>query len=392
MTKPNNTFASKAKRLINRYKRADFDKTEKAELEAALEQLSQEQEAYKQANGIDQEQSNDQFATGGPWRPAKGYSIPQDFYDNNVLNTRTLNDFGQFADSQNMLSKYGNDHAWGNEYDAAYNKLGSEFNSLMNPALLQSRNIGTLPSNVPNMNSILTTFPINNSIQPPLVQDNNEVIPPTVPEGGLETFDPYQTSIVPQIASAGIGMIGDLYLANRAKKATEANQFDPGSIQPNLISLAKARESARRDYGTAASIAKRNLRTAGSRGAYLSGTGAAVTGLTQAKEQAITGLYGKEADYNAQAKNQAMNYNIQLQNQGDMFNIQNRMRGEADQQAYISSAFQTIPKMVASINASRQRDAMINYIGEEYGIGMEKGRKWYQSPKYRKTLNTNIRK
>jgi len=87
-----------------------------------------------------------------------------------------------------------------------------------------------------------------------------------------------------------------------------------------------------------------------------------------------------------------MNYNIQLQNQGDMFNIQNRMRGEADQQAYLSSAFGQIPRMTADINASRQRDAMINAIGEEYGIGMEKGRKWYQSPKYQVTLKSNIKR
>ena len=46
------SFASRAKDIINRYKRAKFDKTEREELDAALAALAQEQEAYKQANGI----------------------------------------------------------------------------------------------------------------------------------------------------------------------------------------------------------------------------------------------------------------------------------------------------------------------------------------------------
>lgn len=46
------SFAKRAKELINKYSRASFDPTEKQELEAALAKLAEEQEAYKQANGI----------------------------------------------------------------------------------------------------------------------------------------------------------------------------------------------------------------------------------------------------------------------------------------------------------------------------------------------------
>ena len=52
MNKNKQSFASRARKLINRYKRASYDKVEKEELDAALAALAQEQEAYKQANGI----------------------------------------------------------------------------------------------------------------------------------------------------------------------------------------------------------------------------------------------------------------------------------------------------------------------------------------------------
>ena len=41
------SFAAKAKKIINTYKRASFDKNEKAELDAALQKLSEEQEQLR---------------------------------------------------------------------------------------------------------------------------------------------------------------------------------------------------------------------------------------------------------------------------------------------------------------------------------------------------------
>ena len=46
------SFAARAKSLVKKYSRSKFDNTEREELDAALAALAQEQEAYKQANGI----------------------------------------------------------------------------------------------------------------------------------------------------------------------------------------------------------------------------------------------------------------------------------------------------------------------------------------------------
>src|SRR6056297_3924868 len=74
MAKKNNkpTFAERAKQIIKSYKRSDFDKIEKDQLDRELAALAQEQEQYRQNNGIDQEQSQQpqiapnqqQFANG----------------------------------------------------------------------------------------------------------------------------------------------------------------------------------------------------------------------------------------------------------------------------------------------------------------------------------------
>ncbi len=57
--KQNKTFAQRAKKIIKSYKRADWDPIEKAALEGKLESLQQEQETYRQANGMDE------YACGG---------------------------------------------------------------------------------------------------------------------------------------------------------------------------------------------------------------------------------------------------------------------------------------------------------------------------------------
>jgi len=57
--KQNKTFAQRAKKIIKSYKRADWDPIEKAALEGKLGSLQQEQEAYRQANGMDE------YACGG---------------------------------------------------------------------------------------------------------------------------------------------------------------------------------------------------------------------------------------------------------------------------------------------------------------------------------------
>ena len=211
-------------------------------------------------------------------------------------------------------------------------------------------------------------------------------------ETGTEELVPYQSSVIPSLVGMGVETAGNLYLANRANKiADEQLGYTPQQIQASTIDLGRARESARRDYNTGASIAKRNLRTAGNRGAYLSGTGAAMTGLTKAKEQAVSGLYGKEADYNARARAQAAAQNAQISNQGQMANkqtaMQNRLAGEQAKQAYIASAIGSIPQTMRDIGATRQQDALINVMGEDYGFYSDPNRKWYQRPQYQKRMN-----
>lgn len=60
MATNNKTFAQRAKYLIKKYKGASYDPIQKKELEAELAKLAEEQEAYKQANGIGVQQAGAQ--------------------------------------------------------------------------------------------------------------------------------------------------------------------------------------------------------------------------------------------------------------------------------------------------------------------------------------------
>lgn len=69
--KKNKTFAERARDIIKKYKRANWDSIEKEQLNRELAALAQEQEQYKQANGIndDGEQYQQQYATGSYLTP-----------------------------------------------------------------------------------------------------------------------------------------------------------------------------------------------------------------------------------------------------------------------------------------------------------------------------------
>jgi hypothetical protein len=61
--KKTKTFAEKAKHIVNRYKRADWDPIEKAALESSLQKLQEEQEMFKNINGIGENQVENETTT-----------------------------------------------------------------------------------------------------------------------------------------------------------------------------------------------------------------------------------------------------------------------------------------------------------------------------------------
>jgi len=373
--KQNKTFAQRAKELTKKYKRADFDPTERRELDEALSQLAQEQEQYKQANGLQTDKNT--YPWGGPIGEnniagSSGYYTDVPVGTNpNVGNTGSIN--------QNIVANYLNPAQLDYSKDAKIKDFSMpDINTYEDPTAYN-------PAGIEYQNDAV----VDEVIMPNIPFDEPEKLPKSA---DVKPLEPYQSSVIPSLIGMGVETAGNLYLANRANKiADEQLGYTPQQIQASTIDLGRARESARRDYNTGASIAKRNLRTAGNRGAYLSGTGAAMTGLTKAKEQAISGLYGKEADYNAQARAHAAAQNAQISNQGQMANkqtaMQNRLAGEQAKQAYIASAIGSIPQTMRDIGATRQQDALINVMGEDYGFYSDPNRKWYQRPQYQKRMN-----
>ena len=326
MTKKNKqSFASRAKSLIAKYSRAKFDSSEKAELDSALKSLSQEQEAYRNANGMNQEQQA-QPPMGQPMQQFGGGSFLNPTYAQGTLNAA-------------------NAQRWGNQVPQPMQSLGNQ------PV-------------VPSSN---------------LIADSTTLAQPTQQQFST---DPYQTSIVPSLVSGGISTLGNMYLANQAGKNVPELNLDRATAQHR--SLAKERESAARQARTAQANTRRNIKSGSkNRGELMSNVVASEAAMQENLADAFGQSYQREEGINANERARVQAMNAQTSNQEAQYNATMQNQANREKQAYQSAAIQGIPQTMKDVTAIQQQDAMINSLGEDYGIFQQDyaGRKWYQPKK-----------
>ena len=297
MNKPK-TFAERAKVLIRKYSKANFDKRESDELEAELAKLSEEQEAFKQANGLGEyeQESSNMFPNGGL----------MDTYNPNGTPIQT---------NQNLMG------VW--NYNPS--EVPIQNNQAYTPVVTQSQNIS------------------------PASNFNNDVL-----QGELS---PYKTSITPSIISGAASALGNLYLARQAGK-----QYSPTNlprVNPETIDLSRSREAIKEQGSLARSSAQRSIsQGAGSRGQYLAGISAASTGINRNLSDAIGSTYEKEALTNAQARQMASSQNAQLAAQEAGMNQLDKQLSNAEKNAYLAAAIGTIPQTMRDINMTKSQDKM----------------------------------
>lgn len=285
------TYATRAKQLISKYKRAGFDKVEKAELNKELESLANEQELHRINEGIG-EYGQQQFGLGGS---PEGYE-------------------------------------WLDQTD-----------------------------------------------EQPLQVEPWMSNPDGWATGSQNQNQPYSTSIVPSLATAGLSTLGNLYLANQSNK--NRSKLSNPRVNAEQIDLSNEREEARRATNLAGNIARRNIRNAANtRGEYLGNVGAAEAAINSSLMNSLGRSYQQEAMANAQERSRAGAMNAQLASQESQYNAAMLDRSQQERNAYIAAALQGIPVAMKDIASIQQQDALINSLGEDYGIFMQDypGRKWYQ--------------
>lgn len=275
------TFAQRALDIQKKYSRAKFDATEKAEMEAALDALIDEQEAYKASKGYGEETPGVQKFDGtGPSRLSHALMG----YDPNLA-----------------------------------------MPDLANPEALKT---------IPMLKAKLPTTPL----------DTKTLAKPVSPTKGKED----KTSILPTAIGAGAGLIGNLFLANKAKGLY--NPVDAPMTSASTINLAPQVEGLKKDAGISKRINLLNARNTGaSAGEMLANTAAANAGVDKVLGDSLTKLYLGQEQFNASANNEVNMFNAQSKARANMFNSQSKTAADSESLDYLSGAIQTLPAAMREV-------------------------------------------
>ena len=401
------SFAAKAKKIINTYKRASFDKNEKAELDAALQKLSEEQEQYKMANKIGEysdeamaqkamqqqqmmaQQMQGQVPQGSPLGYPQGQPMQPDSQVGQMVGQPQ--EPPQFwAGTKDINDPYGLKSQSSISYNNGFNSDGS-VGVIDNSSLYgkYNPNLGIVDNNIQYNNNLLGYNGINTNSNKIDYQYKNPTYLDTKDYGTSGVAQPTQSivgqdqqigqtqSILPSVIAGGIGMIGNSLLAANVKD----NQFNQ-SYSADQISLAKERERLSREATTARNIGMRNLSGAGSRGAYLAGAGNVSAGVNQQLGDALSQSYFREGMTNLQQREKAAELNRQVA----MMNYQAKINAQNERAGYMAAVAGIPTQTMQDIGQiNYQNSALLSSGTDNYIAGTNsKQNPWANQKIYRK--------
>jgi len=315
------TFAQRAKAIIKKYKRADFDEIEKGERDAELDALAQEQEAVRQASGIAQQEQ--QFANGG---------MMNSYPDGGFIAGQAYDVFGNVIDAQNQLAS-----ATGQPQPTQYGPAGAS------PAIPQPQSINQ---------------PIAN--QAPQLPTTLQGVQPGAPIGA-EQDTPYRGNVSP------VGLISSV-AGNLPGLFTKAKDVKLGRLTPEKVDLTKERQGIEQRANVSAAIARRNARTAGSAGQYLSNVGAVETSLQRETGQQLGRSFQAEETANARERARTAAANAAIEERE--IDINARERGAA--KTAKTRALQGITKGITGFARDKSRTTSaydaLNLLSPNYGL------------------------
>jgi len=360
MKKNNKSFADRAKLLIKKYSRSDFDKNEKAELDAALQKLSEEQELYKQVNKIGEYsdeamaqkamQQQEMMAQQGQMQPDSqvGQMMgqpqePKQFWDGGTFKRPTNASYFDNMYKKNTVNNY--------DYASKYSGLQDGTNA--------NKDIMAASGNYMPTGAVVQ----EEAAAQPVVGQDQQI-------GQTQ-------SILPSVIAGGIGMLGNIVLGAGVKEH-KLNQ----SYSADQISLAKERERLAREATTARNIGMRNLRGAGSRGAYLAGAGNVSAGINQQLSDALSKSYFNEETTNLSQREKAAALNRQV----EMMNYQAKINADNERKGYYAAAAGIPAQTMADIGKiNYQNSALLSSGTDNYLAGVNgKANPWKSQQIYRK--------
>jgi hypothetical protein len=322
------TFASRARKIKNKYTRAEWDMLEKKDMMKELSALRDEQEAMRAAMGIadyadQQDQQEEQMAYGGG------------MYDG-LNNTQYLkNDRGLMKMPWEMANESSLAYQApfeGTPYRGTQNQIDKVF---AQPQLNYNSTLG----------SGIKTGPTSSS------------------EG---QYQPIQSSALPFAVSAGVSAIGDIASMISARRNMPKSVNLP-RMTAEQINLQPQREALQRGYNTASNVMLRNARDVSSPANAYANQIAGQSGLMDSFGTQMGQSYMNEANTNAQMRQQAGMQNQQVGAQEALQNMQLKQQNAQVKNQFINSLSQTIPNALRDYRQQVNQDNMINMMGLDYG-------------------------
>lgn len=330
--KKNKTFAQRAKNIVKSYKRADWDPIEKSALESSLAKLQEEQEAYKQANQLGEYSSED--------------------VNNNM--------------------KHGGEDPGSTSYVNPYTFPGTDYTFPgRESALVSAPNMGVAGNMVESVPVTQgTQLPGGVNMSPALTYPNEQQLMNQVGGGGGSELSPYSTSIVPSLISGATTVGGNLLMA---KNTPSSPTIDLPRLTHQNVSYERGRQSARREAAKGSTKARfASSRGSRTRGEYLANRAASEAAIAGNLGETLNKSYQEETLINANMKAGMDRANAEIAAKEQIFNAQQKSRDIENKNAYLSAAMQAIPQTTRDIGSIQQQDDIINLLGDDYGLYMEK--------------------
>jgi len=344
--KQNKTFAQRAKSIVKKYKRADFDPIEKAALDSSLQKLQQEQEAYKQSQGINTV-TPEQTGGDNVFAGDKGGSY---------LPTETFNRFQTPMDATKLDASLPTTLSGNDPYEFGSNESPYSFGKESPYSFTQQ----AAPT------PVATTDASNNA-----------------------SYSPYKTSIAPSLIGGVAEIAGNMYLANQQKGGDDL-KLDRIST-PN-ISLERGRQAASREATRAKQrtkyAAKQGART---RGELMANRVAGEATISGKLGETLSASHEKEALVNANMQAGMNAKNAEIAAKEKIINNAQKIKNKAEREAYLAAAMGTIPQVMKDIGQTRRDDMYISSLGDDYNwmTGTDPDAKWYQKKKKPVKVFTN---
>jgi len=362
------TFAQRAKELVKKYKRAEFDENEKRELNEALSRLAQEQEDYKSQNNIGNDTNVFQFGTPDitkksqfnawstePWSFADFQSRQYPYQE--VTETPQATEVPQVTETpQRVTVPQRQTPLW--NVDAMTGRTAD----ISTPYSYYNNKTGKyVTSGFNDINTKPTLEKVAGYTPDERQQITNAIEEQYNPQGN-------KSSIIPSLASAAISGIGNLMLARQQKP----NEVRLGRVSPEEISLARQRKALEDELRLQGRMAQRNIAGAsGSRGQYLTNIGASNAAAQRVYGEQVGNSLQSEELANAQARQQAQQVNAEINAREQLANAQERARSQAAKESYLSAALSSIPYAIRDIREIRNQDKLMNILGQRYKLNRE---------------------